>query len=406
MATGVQTNGDVVFLDSGSYPATDFRKLIANQQVGPGIADYNSFKASLSAGMTLNIGAGAAYVRQPGDGTMYRASQDGSALQITLDTNVSSNPRVDQVILHLYDGSAQGDSSNQFFAQVEVLNGVPTAGATLDNRLGAVNPQSALITGRAYIPLADVLIAGSASVIVSGNIRNRRPVATPGLVPALNASNATLGDAFIVTPEFTLPSFRSIVAGDNFASMQSAALFFNNTPLAVTKLRWKYLQGGIAGDAISAIPSGSNWRFCICDASGTLLLDTGSTAFTGTGGSAINTNTTLSVPYTGYVLDVGAYYAWFGFGAVGNGLGCYYTGIQGGGINGGAVSPGWFPSAANQFLYSNTGGVTFPAAGNILGMSDLSTSAGSASYHVPVPLFSLSNNLDGCHTNYTRASAS
>ncbi|HEX6824990.1 MAG TPA: hypothetical protein VF077_01635 [Nitrospiraceae bacterium] len=380
-------NGKVVLEDDDSYDAKDFRRLMQATQIGPGAADFGSFLPGVISGLNMSIGVGTAYVRQPGDGSLYLCTQEGSTLSHPCSANGSGNPRIDQIILHLYDASAAGDSSAQYRASIEDIQGTPTAGATLDNRSGAPDLQTALSTSKAYILLADLLMPAGASTVSGANIRDRRPFALPGTIPPLNAAATAdaAKDIVVMQNGYGMRLRSGIIDGSTVSQNQSAALWWLPRRIPATHLRWFYQQGGLSGDGSGATTA--NWRIVICDASGRLVADTGSVALTGADGSAHVIKQSMSVPYSGFVFEPGPYYVWMGVSTISASKGIYYKGVGAGGNFGNA--PGDNPPTYNTFLWANSGGTTFPATGHIKGMTDV-TASGMASVLLPNPQVALS----------------
>lgn len=394
MSTTAQLNGKVVFEDNDDYNAVDLRKLISQAQVGQGIDAYSSLLPAVVSGLTMSFAPGVCYVRQPGDGTLYRCTQEGTNATIALDTNgAGSNPRIDQIVLHVYDASAAGDSSGQYLAAIEPITGTATSGATLDNRSGAPDLQVALANSKAYVLLADVLMPAGASTVSGSNVRDRRPYGIRGTVPALNAAATAEAqkDIVLFEPFPGMDVVGRLIDGAFIASNQSACLWWLPRRIAATHLRWSYIQGGISGDSSGS--TSSAWRIVICDASGRMVADTGSVNFTGADNSVNSVKQSLSVPYSGYAFDAGMYYVWMGVGGISSAKGVYYRGVaQGGTAAGGtgSYSAGRYPSSYNQFLWASSGGVTFPAAGHIKGMTDIFTGTGAKSILLPSPSIGLS----------------
>lgn len=383
-------NGRVVFEDSGQYDAVDFRRLIQDEQIGPGADSYNSLLPGVVSGLTMSFQPGAAYVRQPGDGTLYRCSQLGSAATIDVTSNGSGNPRIDQLVLHVYDASAAGDSSSIYLAAIENVDGTPTSGATLDNRSGAADLQTTFATSLAHILLADVLMPAGAGSVSAGNVRDRRPMAlkqVPGLVNATGGGGpGTAAAVDSIVPEF-IGGLRigRYVVDTTMGAASSAALIHIPRRIPATHLRWIYVQGGVSGDGLASTTS--NYKFVICDASGRIIASTASTALSGADGNSIFDKLTLTVPYTGYMFDVGPHYLWFGLAGISSGKGVYIKGANAGGINGGFVATGEQVPSQNIFLHDNAA-AAFPASNTIKGMTDIGFT-GRNSLHLPVPVMAL-----------------
>lgn len=141
-------------IQGGGSPAQEGVMVPATGAVTPG------------AGLNLNVAAGTAWVNDDTNvvatGALLPVIYAGGSVAIA--SNSSGNPRIDQVILTV-TGFGTGT--------VSVLQGTPTAAATLDNRSGAAAlPNNA-------IRLADILMPnGFAGPFVAGtHIRDRRQVA-------------------------------------------------------------------------------------------------------------------------------------------------------------------------------------------------------------------------------------
>ena len=365
----VNVNGGVQYTQSGTYGAVDDREAVS-ESVGPGCFGYNDFLVAPSAGMILSIQPGIAYVRQPVDGTLYRITQDNTALALTLTAANGTNPRLDQVILRMYD--AVTDGSSQTKPTVETIDGTPTSGATLDNRSGAADPQTALVNAKAYIPLADILVPAGASSITGANIRIRKPYGQRGAFPQLGLITAR--DAVTFEPCAGLPRAIMNFLGSDHANKQSAAAMFLPRRIPATAIRWRYHQ-----DNTTVVPNTVNWNLAIYDASGTRLAFTGATAFSGAVSSSPAIVTSLTVPYAGYVFDAGWYYVWFGLSAGWSSANFWASAVVVGTSTSGGQ--GRVPMADNMFLSVDTGGASSPV--NLLGMTDSQISL--AHPGVPVP---------------------
>ncbi len=129
------------------------------------------------AGLQVSIAAGAAYVQQTvqNEGsTFYNGlifcMNDAAASPYNTITAPLSNPRIDQVILRVYDVSEQGLSGSSF-ARFEWLTGTETSGANLTNLTGAAAlPANSLNlayvqqdVGEASIEPEDILLAAPRS---------------------------------------------------------------------------------------------------------------------------------------------------------------------------------------------------------------------------------------------------
>jgi hypothetical protein len=163
-------------LTTKTYPFGRIRRTLESLGLQEGVYDAGDYKVTqrgAGANKSVDIDAGRGWVR--GDNTArqgnYHAENDAIVNRAVPD-NTSGNPRVDQAILRIYDSSVIGGGLDQ--AEVEILQGTPTAGATLDNAAG--------VTSRAALPLTAIRLGewvtptGFTS-ITNAIIRDRRPFA-------------------------------------------------------------------------------------------------------------------------------------------------------------------------------------------------------------------------------------
>lgn len=159
------------FLPVEDYTFARLRRVFEAALIQEGVFDpFDLLVSQRGAGVnkSVDITAGRAWVR--GDDTArqgsYHCENDGT-INLAIPDNTSGNPRIDQIILRIYDSSVIGGGTNA--AVLEVLQGTPTAGAALDNRQGAAAlPATA-------IRLADIVVASGFASISNTVIRNRRP---------------------------------------------------------------------------------------------------------------------------------------------------------------------------------------------------------------------------------------
>lgn len=160
------------YLQTKTYSAARVRGVLMDSAIQEGVVGGGDLKvtqrASGGANMSVDIAEGAGFVK--GDLTarqgLYHVYND-AAVNIAIGSNTSGNPRLDQIILRVLD--SQDGLAGADLAQLEVLPGTATAGATLDNRNGAAAlPMTAM-------RIADVLVVSGASSIVNAVIRDRRP---------------------------------------------------------------------------------------------------------------------------------------------------------------------------------------------------------------------------------------
>jgi hypothetical protein len=128
-------------------------------------------------GLSVDVDNGVAFVEGDSDPDQltYRARlvdplNSDSFTASGLAAADPSDPRLDVIVVHVYDD--EWDASGNEGLELEVLEGTPTTGATLDNRNGAAAvPDTALW-------LADVLVPAGATSISSGDIRDKRVMST------------------------------------------------------------------------------------------------------------------------------------------------------------------------------------------------------------------------------------
>ena len=174
---------------SPGYGALDRRRWLAGAAPQPGVFDSDQWKVDeRGAGATLSVdienpdtGYGVArvgnYVVAPHQETANLAPPSGAD---------ATNPRIDSVFLVAHDHDVDG--LGDYTAEIVYIEGTPTAGADLDDRLGAPDEP----TAAAVILLADVLVGAGAASILAANIRDRRTRAHgANLISRLTAATAT-----------------------------------------------------------------------------------------------------------------------------------------------------------------------------------------------------------------------
>lgn len=121
-------------------------------------------------GMQVDVSANVGLATVKGDTVSnqgyYVVAPHSGVATIDIAAADATNPRIDQVVLRVYDTAVDGLGFNK--ATLTTVAGTPTSGATLDNRNGtAALPNTAL-------RLADVLVGAGATSITSSSIRDRR----------------------------------------------------------------------------------------------------------------------------------------------------------------------------------------------------------------------------------------
>lgn len=347
------------FLQTRTYDAQDLRMLVDQMQFGEGVMgrdDFRVIQRVAGANMSVDIEPGDVFVR--GDDVarqgFYRVVNDARA-NLAIAAAHATLPRLDQIVARVYDSSVTGSSD---IPALESIAGTATGGATLDNRTGAASlPAGACL-------LADVLVAAADTSITTAEIRTRRPFAVP-LVPPL------LTDVDMVTMQATGQAiqFNTVMSHALHDLMQSAALFtLPRRIVGATRVRWRYHQDSPA--------AAGNWVIGIADASGRLIVNTGSVAFTGANSSYQEVSAAIAAT----TLEAGPYYVFLGLDTTaGQAYSAGITMIQGAG-----QAPGF---ARNLGLRSASGGVTVPAT--ILGLTDLAGITADTQVP-PVPQIALS----------------
>lgn len=304
--------------------------------VGAGVDGFESFRVKQHGGgdMTVDVGLPSvvmgAYIALDSNGSIERYEYAGLQLNQPISAADATNPRVDQVVL------VPGATDSQA-PTTAVLVGTPTSGATLENRNGAA------VLPVARLRLADVLVPASATTIPTANIRDRRPMGTQGATPMARSFNELIP---LVDAAPLYPHPFSIVYAANFATShttyQVAAAVWLPRRIVATKIRWSYLQGATALTG--------NYNFAIFDASGVLVVATGSIAFAG----AANSYNIRADGIASTVFEAGWYHVWIGLASLAGGTAGYY-GTSTTQLNGNSPIP-----AQNIAYYRPASGIAVP----------------------------------------------
>lgn len=155
----------------GGQP-TSFRALrMMLRQFGEVEGTNDGFVVSERAGspnMSVDVSVGTAAV-EIDTGALSGIAQviNDAVANVSIPTADATLPRIDQVLIQYNDTSIPAGVGGNT-PTLRLLQGTPTAGATLDNRLGAAAlPNDAL-------RLADVLVPALARSIPNANVRDRR----------------------------------------------------------------------------------------------------------------------------------------------------------------------------------------------------------------------------------------
>lgn len=381
----LQNNPQFLNARTGIYTAWDLRRFTDSDAPGPGVNGYEDFRVKqrgAGANLSADIGNTAlmqAWVRgttRDGMG-LYRIDNIdttaptantfiGTAGQINTGTIFTTgdptNPRIDQVFLRILDQQHDGGGSN--LAQIQVVDGTATGGATLDNRTGVgATPANSIL-------LADVLIPATVTSVQTANIRDRRQFPLVGTVPPI----LTAVDMVTFQPHpQLLVAQQPCQSTGSFDQHQTAALMYlPRRIVSATRVRWRYGQGGTA--------NAGNYVIAIYDSSGRLITNatTGVVAYTG----ALNTLQTRSDTITAQTFEPGWYYVFIGNGA-GTGAASVFT--NGVFLN---CSPGQQGAPSVNLALRLTSGGTVPPT-TLLGFTDVSTIA-ATTVIATVPIVSLS----------------
>jgi hypothetical protein len=218
------TPNDTLFTGSAPIYADDLRHVWDTVSEGV-VGAATDFKVAAGAtGLSIDVTEGTAYVTgddDPNQANYYcilRAPvNSGSFAAGGIPAAHATKPRLDQIILHVYDDEWDGSGSEGY--ELEVLPGTATTGATLDNRTGAAAlPNTAIL-------LADVLVPAAATSIHSADIRDRRAVSSEagGGGGALRVQRA----GALPTPIFddfstnTIANYADILSGAGGSSLAS-----------------------------------------------------------------------------------------------------------------------------------------------------------------------------------------
>lgn len=254
-------------LQAGEVPAElDRRARYALLQRGAsvgsiagGIVGATDLEITIGTGLHIKIAAGECFV--PGSSSATQSGYyilNSSSLEKSIAAANETNPRIDRVIVRVYDAAYTG-SENKY--EIEVLTGTPTSGANLTNLSGApAQPVSSLTIGYVEVKAKATTPSGVSFVatrVLSG---------LPWLITKItNASvTASAGEFVEETKSGTTITLPTPTAGGLLA------VFYAETTGQVTV---KASSGAIVGDFISSTEcklaanqhlllyaDGTNWR--------------------------------------------------------------------------------------------------------------------------------------------------
>ena len=156
------------------YTARQVR-LLSEMLFSEGVVGDNDYLVSVSAGLTLSVAAGIAFIAgsMVADQGMYMQENDAAVL-IAVGAHDPADPRIDRVILRIMD--AQHDTSGLYEGRIEIIPGTPTAGATLVNLNGA-NDLTVLDEDSLNLHLlANALIPATAGAVTLGDVREQATI--------------------------------------------------------------------------------------------------------------------------------------------------------------------------------------------------------------------------------------
>jgi hypothetical protein len=217
------------FLQVKTYTAKALRAALMDRAIQSGVygaGDFMVTQRGAGANMTVDVALGSAWVLGTTSSRQgaYHVYNDAAITGTAINANASGNPRIDQVVLHVYDSIDGGAGTD--VAAIEVIQGTATVGATLYNRTGAAAlPANCLL-------LADVLVANGAASIANSAIRDRRPWARGAYARVLRSGGA----------DYTTSS-TSVVALDS--TNLNPRVEFSGVPARLTfRFRWGNASAG------------------------------------------------------------------------------------------------------------------------------------------------------------------
>lgn len=157
------------FLQTTKYSAQRMRAMMAAASIiQEGIVNFGDFAVSqrgAGANMSVDVAAGDAWIL--GDNTarqgLYHVGNDGN-VNVAVPAAHATNPRIDQVVLRVYDSTVIGGEKD--LATIEVISGTATLGASLSNLTGAAALPSTAIR------LAYILVGAAVTKVETANLGN------------------------------------------------------------------------------------------------------------------------------------------------------------------------------------------------------------------------------------------
>lgn len=185
-----------------SYDFGFLRNLVQGFGQGEGIAPVASIYGTAipgdlavttaGSGLGVSIATGRAFVQGDASIASHLTNAQGHyfayvspAQSVTMATADATNPRIDQIVLRVYDSDVDG--SGQIKWAVEKVTGTPTAGATLANLNGAAAlPSTAMRLAYVLVPAA---FAGP--FVNATHILDQRNLALPRQACIMTATGLT-----------------------------------------------------------------------------------------------------------------------------------------------------------------------------------------------------------------------
>lgn len=223
-----------------TYPAVRDRMILSHMGAQAGVYTDIDFLTTWTSGMNLSVQFGDALIKATHptlvNKGLYHINSD-AAVPVTIPAANASNPRIDQIVLTVQDPSFDPAVTNST-PLIQVLQGTPTPGATLNNRSGAVAtlPPSSL-------RLADVLVPTAAAALSAASIRDRRTFAR-GIQKRAIASTAD--NISISTTPTLVPAaaIRAEITGDN--PVEITMLYGAYTSNAATTSTNTFIKVGVS----------------------------------------------------------------------------------------------------------------------------------------------------------------
>lgn len=221
------------FLNTKTVPAVRDRQVLAHMGSQAGVVDDFSFLVTWTSGMNLSVQFGDALVKaaHPTIATkgLYHVSND-AAMAVTVPASDPSNNRVDQLVLVVKDPSYDPTLVTSV-PTLEIVQGTPTPGATLNSRAGAaatLPPNS--------LRLADIWVPSGVATLAATNIRDRRTWSR-GCFKQI-VSTAAENSNTSATPGFmSTYQARCEISGDNPVEFSLTSWGYTNSASLNTMLR-------------------------------------------------------------------------------------------------------------------------------------------------------------------------